>query len=81
MCKNTMTIILVQRPFSTSWRRKGKPFLIFYEGRDGGIAALSAVPYQIFCTSPYPDNLTSTSSLNFYRLDALSDAQPTVLKH
>jgi len=27
------------------------------------------------------DNHASNSSLNFYRPDALSDAQPTVLKH
>jgi len=28
-----------------------------------------------------PDNDTYTSSLNFYRPDAVSDAQPTVSKH
>jgi len=27
------------------------------------------------------DNHTNTPSLNFYRLDALPDAQPTVAKH
>jgi len=35
---------------------------------------------------PYANNVhlvpdTDTSSLNFYRLDALPDAQPTVSKH
>ena len=30
------------------------------------------------CTSLQTDNHTNTSSLNFYRLDALPDAQPTV---
>jgi len=37
---------------------------------------------QIICTSLQTDNHASTSSLNFfYRLDALSDAKPTVSKH
>jgi len=36
---------------------------------------------QIICTSLQTDNHASTSSLNFYRTDALSDAQPTVSKH
>jgi len=36
---------------------------------------------QIIRTSLETDNHTSTSSLNFYRLDALPDAQPTVSKH
>jgi len=33
---------------------------------------------QIICTSLLTDNYASTSSLIFYRLDALPDAQPTV---
>jgi len=36
---------------------------------------------QIICTSLQADNCASTSSLSFYRPDALSDAQPTVSKH
>jgi len=36
---------------------------------------------QIICTSLQTDNHASTSSLNFYRLDALSDTQPKVSKH
>jgi len=36
---------------------------------------------QINCTSLQADNYASTSSLIFYRPDALSDAQPTVSKH
>jgi len=37
---------------------------------------------QISCTSLQTDNHAITSSLNFfYKLDALPDAQPTVLKH
>jgi len=33
---------------------------------------------QTICTSLQTDNHASTPSLNFYRLDALPDAQPTV---
>ena len=36
---------------------------------------------QIICTSLQTDNHASTSSLNFYRTDALPDAKPTVSKH
>jgi len=36
---------------------------------------------QITCTSLQADNHASTSSLNFYRRDALPDARPTVSKH
>ena len=36
---------------------------------------------QIICTSLQTDNHASTSSLNFYRPDALHDAQPTVSNH
>ena len=36
---------------------------------------------QTICTSLQTDNHTNTSSLNFYRPDALSDAQPTASKH
>jgi len=36
---------------------------------------------QTICTSLQTDNQTNTSSLNFYRPDALPAAQPTVSKH
>jgi len=36
---------------------------------------------QTICTSLQTDNHTNTSSLTFYRPDALPDAQPTVSKH
>jgi len=36
---------------------------------------------QTICTSLQTENHTNTSSLNFYRPDALFDAQPTVSKH
>jgi len=36
---------------------------------------------QTICASLQTDNHTNTSSLSFYRPDALSAAQPTVSKH
>ena len=36
---------------------------------------------QTMCTSLQTDNHTNTTSLNFYRPDALPDVQPTVSKH
>jgi len=36
---------------------------------------------QTICTSLQTDNHTNTSSLNFYRPDALPDAQPTASVH
>ena len=36
---------------------------------------------QTICTMLQTDNYTNTLSLNFYRLGALLDAQPTVSKH
>jgi len=36
---------------------------------------------QIICTLLQTDNHANTSSLNFYRPDALPDAQPTMSKH
>ena len=47
-------------------------------------AVASTGPYahmQAICISLQKDNHTNTSSLNFYRLDALPDAQPTVSTH
>jgi len=45
------------------------------------MAVASAGPYATICTSLQTDNHTNTSSLNFYRPDALPDAQPVVSKH
>ena len=36
---------------------------------------------QTICTSLQTDNLANSSSLNFYRLDAVRDIQPTVSQH
>jgi len=41
----------------------------------------SAGPYANNLHLAQTDNHTETPSLNFYRPDALPDAQPTVLKH
>jgi len=46
-----------------------------------GMAVASAGPYANNLTSLQTDNHTNTSSLNFYRPDALHDAEPTVSKH
>ena len=46
--------------------------------RDDGLA--SAGLYTIICTWLQTDNHSSTTSLNFYGQDALSDAQATVSK-
>jgi len=43
-----------------------------------GMEMALAGPYA---TSLQADNNTSTSSVNFYRPDALLNAQPTVSKH
>jgi len=44
------------------------------------MAVASAGPYANNLHSLQADNHTSTSSLNFYKPDALPDAQPTVSK-
>jgi len=44
-------------------------------------AVASAGPYATICALLHTDNHNNTSSLNFYRPDALPDAQPTVSKH
>jgi len=46
------------------------------------VCVASAGPHtNNLCTSLQRDNHTNTSSLSFYRLDALPAAQPTVSKH
>ena len=42
---------------------------------------MTVVHMHTICTSHQTDNHISTSSLNFYRPDALPDAQPTASKH
>ena len=81
---NADTLLLLLRPsnglFSrTTWvsrYQKGKTSLDLNEARDDGVWG-----WQTICTSLHTDNHTNTSSLNFYRPDALPDAQQTVLTH
>jgi len=57
--------------------QKGKTSLDLNEARDDGVLAWHM---QTICASLQADN-HNTSSLNFYRLDAVANAQPTVSKH
>jgi len=64
--------------FPEQHQKLGKPFWNLMK-QVVRVAMALAGPYEnhLHCT---PDNHTSTSSLNFYRLDALLDIQPTVSK-
>ena len=85
-----MVLLLLLHPFNglfsgTTWvsrYQKGKTSLD--EARDDGgfwDTVASAGPYTNDLHSLQTHNHTNTSSLNFYRPDALPDAQPTVSKH
>jgi len=71
----------------TTWislYQKGKTSQNLNEARDDAVLGKQwhQLDYmQTICTSLQTDNHTNTSSLNFYRPDALPDAQPTVSKH
>ena len=71
----------------TSWvsrYQKGKTSLDLNEARDDGVLGRQwhqLDHMQTICTSLQTDNHTNTSSLNFYRPNALPDTQRTVLKH
>ena len=92
--KNTRTLLLLLllHPFNglfsrTTWvsrYQKGKTSLDLNEARDDGVLRCSSISWTIMQTiyiSLQTDNHTNTSSLNFYRPDALPDAQPTVSEH
>jgi len=70
----------------TTWvsrYKKGKTSLNLKEARDDGVLGCSGISWTIcktICTSLQTDNHTNTSSLSFYRSDALPDAQPTASK-
>jgi len=67
-----------------SWYKKGKTSLDLNEARDDGVLGWQwhqLDHMQTICTSLQIDNHTNTSLLNYYRLDALPDAQLTVSKH
>jgi len=59
----------------------GKTSLDLNDMRDDGGFGMQLDHMQSISTSLQTDNHINTSSLNFYRLDALSDARPTVSKH
>jgi len=60
--------------------QKGKTGLGLNEARGDGVLGCQwhQLGMQTICTSLQRDNHTNTPSLNFYRPDALPDAQPTV---
>ena len=71
----------------TTWMsqyQKGETSLDLNEPRDDGVLGRQRHQLdhmQTTCTSLQTDNHTNISSLNFYRLDALPDTQPTASKH
>jgi len=71
----------------TTWvsrHQKGKTSLDLNEARDYGVLGWQwhqLDHMQTICTLLQTDNHTNTSSLSFYRPDALPDTQPTVSKH
>jgi len=88
----SMLLLLLHNLFNglfsrTTWvsqYRKGTTSLDLNEARDNGIWGWQwhqLDHMQTICTSLQTDKQTSTSSLNFYRPDALPDAQPTASKH
>jgi len=70
------------RTTGVSLHQKGKTSLDLNEARDWvfGWQWHQLDHMQTICISLQTDNHTNTSSLNFYRLDAPADAQPTVSK-
>ena len=71
----------------TNWvsrYQKGKTSLDLNEARDDGVSEWQwhqLDHMQTICILLQTDNHTNTSSLYFYRPDAIPDAQPTVSKH
>jgi len=85
-------ILLLLHPFNglfsrTAWisrYQKGKTSLDLNEARGDEVLGWQwhqLDHMQTICTSLQTDNHTNTPSLNFYRLEALPDAQPTVSVH
>ena len=78
-------LLLLLHPFNsffykTTWisrYKKGKTSLALNEARGDGVLECSGISWtimQTICTSLQTDNHSNTSSLNFYRPDALPDA-------
>ena len=86
------TTITTLYPFNslfsrTAWvsqYQKGKTSLDLNRARVDGVLGLQwhqLVHVPTVCTALETDNHTNNPSFNFYSLDALPDAQPTVSKH
>ena len=86
------TVLLLLHPFNclfsmttwVSWYQKSKASLDLNEARADGVLGWQwhqLDHMQTICTSLQTENHTNTSSLKFYRPDALPGAQPTVSKH
>jgi len=87
---SSVTIRTLLHPFNSLFSKTtcmhklvpdGKTSLDLNDMRDDGGFGMQLDHMQSISTSLQTDNHTNTSSLNFYRLDALSDARPTVSKH
>ena len=75
---------LFSRTTWVSQYQKGKTSLDLNEARDDGVLDWQwhrLDHMQTICTLLQTDNYTNTSSVNYYRPDALRDAQPTVSYH
>ena len=72
---------LFSRTTWASQHQKGKLFCILLEQELLGWQWHQLDHMQIICTSLQTDNHASTSSLGFYRPDALPATQPTASKH
>jgi len=75
---------LFSRTTWVSQYQKGKTSLDLNEARYDGVLDWQwhqLDHMQTICTLLQTDNYTNTSSVNYYRPDALRDAQPTVSEH
>jgi len=81
-------LLLLLHPFNghfswttwVSWLQKGKTSLDLNEARDDGVLGMQwhqLDQTQTVCISLQTDNHTNTPLLDFYRLDALPDADET----
>ena len=82
----TTTTTTTTTPWVSRYQ-KGKTSLNLYDAGDDGVLGWQWHQLELLddmqtnCTSLQTDNHTNTTSLNFYRPDALHDAQRTVSKH
>ena len=76
-----LLLLLLLHPFTGFFSRTTRVSCHQKGTRDDGWQWHQLDHKQIICTSLQTDNHTSTSSLSFYRPDALRAAHPTVSKH